>query len=1520
MNGRAGRASALILALVLFFSAFLAPTSSLSDGSEGGAVYGVVQTFQLPDTLSGFFPGLKHPERPVHVYPSSLGSAPSYAGLAALSDVFRALGISVSVPEVNLPEYSTDLSDIWLGLASEPGVLMDKTRLLLDLRQLINLLLRPPMLIPVTPSFPEEQADTVSAVLEACLFSQSGGRLTACLDYRGDQAAHLWLLDGRGAAVEDMGVITPGSSTVLPLSRCAGYAVTLDAPPAVPENRTLTLTQPDGAVFTITGMMLPDTVISLKGAPDGVTADYAFAFEAKGGWQPDSPLTVTLTDPRVAETLASGCAVLLRAGDAEGQLREIPFTADGDTASFVLDHLGTVLIDLFEKLHFESAFLAVDAPAVMADQSVSAVPDLILPASAADAEIVEAWTVLPAGAQAAVTVTALPGAGPEESAEEYFELWTVFSGEFTVAGSFIAPGDVFDVAGADAFLLLRRRMAPRQTSAEAGDGSAVTVSGSLPAGTVLALDPVPVSEAFAVAAGEEYEPVLAFDLFLSLYGKDYQPEGPVAVTVQAPALAALSESGLLPSVFHIPDNGGSPVEMRVLSFDGDTLVFETDHFSTYVITSSALQQDADASPDILEGQGYYLRGLESGTRYVEPFMDREHGEPWGLWPNAYGPRFAGVYFFESAGDGLYRVYTVLGGAKRWLSFSPWAVNPRYASVSLSSSPQALSVTLEDGVCRIAYREERTGAVYYLNRYSDQKLIGSVAEVTARNRFSLNPVVSDPAGLDGQDRLLVRRAAGGKAYALSASADPADGSALEAVPVLTESGASGLLCSAEDGVTELTLWHFEADPSDDTCLVSATVGGQKKYLTLEDVPADSSTSRLYLSDHGTRLKVWPQNGSIFLLNAEDYYHGVVELAGSENAGSARFIVYRRLVSQIPGANGLLTAAAPAERNYRVTCSVVPAADAEPLEGTELPALPGGISFFTVAPGDASAWPVPSPDGDGAYRAADGRVLRFAGWTAENGVTVAPGETADLRALDADGDRSVALSSRWETVSVEHNLSVRFTRFDLPSAQSGPFTVSLSSPALSAGAVIADTDGGIHTVQQGGRPGADPYLELTGVNGGSVSLKWLPAGSYQLAARADTDYSVGITLDSSGLSGNGSLSFALDGDAAAAVTLRRLRTVIPVLLFETDGASILPRNSLWAGQEELSVTVDETGFVPSSADFRLPEAARDFCDLQGIFLHPGEPDPARLPEDIRNQTVRYISDTGRLSAGDLSVPEGSALCYVYRRQTASVTLVNRAGVPLSGLTLTLTDGEEELLSVPVSLSADGTLTERLPLSAGLAWTLSGTNGGYYTLLLDSPEKTFAAPSGSALLASGPVSGSVELTLRRQYNSLTVTEISAGDMSMDTDAFPFTLTAVSSSGETVSSFSAAVQAVITRRGGAAEQVEIRFENGVARNAFLLSSGDSIRLNALYAPWIRVSEEHGTYSASWQITDGSAPVDALSSDASSVTLSLPGSRAVTVTNTLEPVSPTGVKQDALPFLLLALSALMLLSLPVFSRLRKKK
>ena len=154
MNGRAGRASALILALVLFFSAFLAPTSSLSDGSEDGAVYGVVQTFQLPDTLSGFFPGLKHPDRPVHVYPSSLGSAPSYAGLAALSDILRALGISVSVPEVNLPEYSTDLSDIWLGLASEPGVLMDKTRLLLDLRQLINLLLRPPMLIPVTPSFP----------------------------------------------------------------------------------------------------------------------------------------------------------------------------------------------------------------------------------------------------------------------------------------------------------------------------------------------------------------------------------------------------------------------------------------------------------------------------------------------------------------------------------------------------------------------------------------------------------------------------------------------------------------------------------------------------------------------------------------------------------------------------------------------------------------------------------------------------------------------------------------------------------------------------------------------------------------------------------------------------------------------------------------------------------------------------------------------------------------------------------------------------------------------------------------------------------------------------------------------------------------------------------------------------------------------------------------------------------------------------------------------------------------------
>ena len=108
----------------------------------------------------------------------------------------------------------------------------------------------------------------------------------------------------------------------------------------------------------------------------------------------------------------------------------------------------------------------------------------------------------------------------------------------------------------------------------------------IPSGTIFDVVEQPVEQVpeqvlgeIAVTAGGAAKPLGMYDLSLLLDGAKIQPDGTVAVTLPAPALAA--EYDRIIVVYIAPD--GSYEECKTTVNEDGSITFETDHFSQYAV-------------------------------------------------------------------------------------------------------------------------------------------------------------------------------------------------------------------------------------------------------------------------------------------------------------------------------------------------------------------------------------------------------------------------------------------------------------------------------------------------------------------------------------------------------------------------------------------------------------------------------------------------------------------------------------------------------------------------------------------------------------------------------------------------------------------------------------------------------------------------------------------------------------------------------------------------------------------------
>jgi hypothetical protein len=108
----------------------------------------------------------------------------------------------------------------------------------------------------------------------------------------------------------------------------------------------------------------------------------------------------------------------------------------------------------------------------------------------------------------------------------------------------------------------------------------------IPDGTVFDVVEAPVEDVpaqvlgeIAVTANGAAKPLGMYDLALLLDGAEIQPNGTVAITIPAPALAADYDQII---VVYIAPDGSYEECVTTLNEDG-TLTFETDHFSQYAV-------------------------------------------------------------------------------------------------------------------------------------------------------------------------------------------------------------------------------------------------------------------------------------------------------------------------------------------------------------------------------------------------------------------------------------------------------------------------------------------------------------------------------------------------------------------------------------------------------------------------------------------------------------------------------------------------------------------------------------------------------------------------------------------------------------------------------------------------------------------------------------------------------------------------------------------------------------------------
>ncbi len=356
------------------------------------------------------------------------------------------------------------------------------------------------------------------------------------------------------------------------------------------------------------------------------------------------------------------------------------------------------------------------------------------------------------------------------------------------------------------------------------------------------------------AALERFSLARAFDIALldPATGQEYQPETSVTVGIRLLDAALDENAGV--SVLHF----GDEVEKMDCVWKGETLEFETEGFSVYLVVnlepafSAVLQAD-----DLEEGSPYYLFNPRGGTQYIKAEITDN-----GLAKST-SISEAGLFYFEEAGsENQYKIYSLDSDVKKYYYFNTSDGKVGLASAATGANwTDTVELEFKDNTVYIKW-----GTNYRLNKNSEfngSKFSGWTGQDDG-SKITIVKTTSyvDPLGIDGKTYLLVYN----ESQAMTAERTPSGKTAgLVSTPV--SKTANG--CYYTEGEV-LPRWTFTS-AGDGTYYISAYSvddNTQVKYLHIDAPGKDNQDVSVTLSDTPQGFTLYCNNGQLTIFTEKN----------------------------------------------------------------------------------------------------------------------------------------------------------------------------------------------------------------------------------------------------------------------------------------------------------------------------------------------------------------------------------------------------------------------------------------------------------------------------------------------------------------------------------------------------------------------------------------------------------------------------------------------------------------------------
>lgn len=311
---------------------------------------------------------------------------------------------------------------------------------------------------------------------------------------------------------------------------------------------------------------------------------------------------------------------------------------------------------------------------------------------------------------------------------------------------------------------------------------------------------------------------------------------------------------------HVVHSGAETQEKMTHSIkETNTIEFEASSFSVYTI----IVVDPITPVAMETGTPFYLANSQRGMQFLTNEVISSSSDPTAAIRKTTGMNEAAAYYFESAGNDAYYIYTYVEGVPHYLNLVPYSNQGGNLNLEsdINNATAFTASRASDGSYYFSVQKQfnNTTYTYYINKFSEYG--GSIfaawsAANNAGSRIQLIPIESDPFNLDGEDLVIVSA----DGLAVTSTPQTVGGYGTFRTVRVKKSGDEYYYSENDDFAT----WHFDAQP-DGTYYISTN--GQYLNASSPTSTADQSVS-LSLSSTPQGFTIDPTTGDGVLILTED----------------------------------------------------------------------------------------------------------------------------------------------------------------------------------------------------------------------------------------------------------------------------------------------------------------------------------------------------------------------------------------------------------------------------------------------------------------------------------------------------------------------------------------------------------------------------------------------------------------------------------------------------------------------------